>query len=368
MRQRGANSWELRVYRGVDPDSKRPRYPTRTVQGTKRVARAALEELAAEADQARAHKGSFGELLDLWLEAAGPRWSASTRRTTLSIIGRHLRPAFGHVPLARVTTASIDTFYGSLQIGSEALATATVQRIHVVLHRALGQAVRWGWIYSNPASDSTPPAVQPAEIRPPSVEQVSALLTFVADQDPGFFLYLCLAAFAGPRRSQLLGLRWRDVDVEHGALAIQRALIDAAGGPVLQATKNRRPNRVAIDDATLALLVERRRRVSPETLDCFVFSRDDNGIEPCKPNWVTKQFIRYRRDAGLEHFRMHDLRHFMATTMLARGVPVVTVAERLGHARASTTLNVYAHSVPGADRDAAGLVAGLVRRHMADAS
>ena len=71
-------------------------------------------------------------------------------------------------------------------------------------------------------------------------------------------------------------------------------------------------------------------------------------------------FISHLRRAGVGHFRLHDLRHFMATEMLAHGVAVVTVSQRLGHARASTTLNVYAHCVPGADRDAADYIAELL--------
>jgi integrase len=85
----------------------------------------------------------------------------------------------------------------------------------------------------------------------------------------------------------------------------------------------------------------------------FVFSSDKAGARPWSPNFVTKRFIRVRRAAGLGHFRLHDSRHFMATQMLDAGVPSPIVAARLWHARASTTLNVYAHAVPGGDRLAA---------------
>jgi len=96
------------------------------------------------------------------------------------------------------------------------------------------------------------------------------------------------------------------------------------------------------------------------TADSFVFSRDAAGVTPWKPNWVTKRFIRARKAAGLSHFRLHDLRHFMTTTMLTNGVPIATVAERLSHARASTTLNVYAHAVPAADAAAAEILRAIL--------
>jgi integrase len=68
---------------------------------------------------------------------------------------------------------------------------------------------------------------------------------------------------------------------------------------------------------------------------------------------VTKAFLRHRRAAGLRQFRLHDLRHFMATEMLHAGVPLVTVSRRLDHRRVSTTLDLYAHAVPGSDAHAA---------------
>jgi len=75
---------------------------------------------------------------------------------------------------------------------------------------------------------------------------------------------------------------------------------------------------------------------------------------------MSKQFIAARRAAGLAHFRLHDLRHLMATEMLAAGVPSPTVSQRLSHARASTTLSVYAHSVPGGDRKEAEAFAAIL--------
>ena len=92
----------------------------------------------------------------------------------------------------------------------------------------------------------------------------------------------------------------------------------------------------------------------------FVFSAERDGSAPWLPNRVTKQFIRHLRRSGVGRFRLHDLRHFMATQMLGHGVAVVTVAQRLGHARASTTLNVYGHCIPGADLDAARFISALI--------
>jgi integrase len=75
---------------------------------------------------------------------------------------------------------------------------------------------------------------------------------------------------------------------------------------------------------------------------------------------VTKNFLRNRRTAGLRPFRLHDLRHFMATEMLQAGVPIVVVSRRLDHRRVSTTLDRYAHAVPGADAHASQTLASII--------
>jgi integrase len=142
--------------------------------------------------------------------------------------------------------------------------------------------------------------------------------------------------------------------IDHAAIGFCRALVDGPTGPVLGPTKNRRTCRVALDPTSVELLVAHRDGATRTdgVVDGFVFSRDD-GRNPWRPNWVTKRFIAYRHRAGLAAFRLHDLRHFMATTTLAAGVPVPVVSERLCHARTSTTVNIYAHAMPGGDRAAA---------------
>ena len=141
-------------------------------------------------------------------------------------------------------------------------------------------------------------------------------------------------------------------------------------GPELRPTKTHRTYRVELDGLTLALLKEHRRRAEANARaygssladSAFVFSVLPDGSTPWLPNWATKQFIAALRAAELPHFRLHDLRHFMATEMLASGVPIATVSQRLSHARASTTLNVYAHSIPGGDRKAAETLAAILGR------
>jgi integrase len=114
MRLRGRGSWELRVYQGVDPDSGRQRWMTKTVHGTHRFARPQLEDLVEEAGHARIHAGTLAQLLDHWFEAASAGWAVTTASHTRSVIDCYLNPHLGHLDITKLTTADIDDFYGHL--------------------------------------------------------------------------------------------------------------------------------------------------------------------------------------------------------------------------------------------------------------
>ena len=96
------------------------------------------------------------------------------------------------------------------------------------------------------------------------------------------------------------------------------------------------------------------------TEDAYVFSHEPDGHLPWAPDYVTKRFQAVRDALGFHSLRLHDLRHFAATRLLAAGVPVRTVSGRLGHANPSTTLSVYAHFLEASDRDAAGIMGDLL--------
>ena len=206
---------------------------------------------------------------------------------------RHARRVGSHRPgdaLLGGPAPSTD-FYGDLlrRGGKDGrpLAPGTVQRTHVVLHRALAQAVRWDWIWVNPASQSSPPRAVPPEVRPPSPEVVTKLLSYVALRDRAFRLFLVLAATTGARRGRLLSLRWADVDLVTNTVSFQRSLVEGAAGPVLAPTKTRRSHRVALDQATADALhgfhddeMSRGRG----SRDHFVFAAGQFGERPWLPN------------------------------------------------------------------------------------
>src|SRR5919106_6385500 len=283
------DTWQLRVYAGIDPGTRKQRWLAKTVHGSRRFAAMQLRDLAEEAGRGRHRAGAVVDLLEHWFEVASPGWALSTTSHTRSIIEVYIKPYFGHLSVAKITTEDIDDFYSHLlRWGGkrdQPLAPGTVARVHGVLHRAFAQAVRWGWVSVNPVSDASPPRVQPAEIRPPSPQQVVAMLEWAKENKPALFCYLRLAASTGARRSQLLALRWGDVDSERSAISFTRGLAVGPKGLELRATKNHRTYRAELDPETLATLVEHRavaearaRRAGVELADeAFVFSRRVDG-------------------------------------------------------------------------------------------
>lgn len=181
IRQRSAGSWELRVYVGLDPDSGRRRYGTKTVRGNRAEAERELVDFVDRVGHGRGAGGrvTVGELLDRWFALASLSWTPTTVRQTRSIVDRHLRPHIGCVAVGDLTTADIDALYAKLLIGTDGakgLSGGTVQRVHVVLRSALAQAMRWEWIWDNPAAHAAKIVAPNRERDPPTVDELVALL------------------------------------------------------------------------------------------------------------------------------------------------------------------------------------------------
>jgi integrase len=315
---------------------------------------------------------TVAQLLGRWLEVADLAWS--TRVTYQGYVDRTILPALGHVQLRRLDTATLDRFYTILRArGGSAggpLAPATVRQVHAILRRALDQAARWGWIPANPAALASPPRLGPADLRPPTPEEVSRLLAVTYAADPDFAVLLWLAATTGARRGELCALRWPSVDLDVAELVVARNLIVRGGRLVEKDTKTHAARRIALSDDSIALLEEHRRRCAERAQACgaqlapdaHVFSFDPAGRQPMNPDSVTHRFGRLAKQLGLRA-RLHDLRHYAATQLIAGGVDVRTVSGRIGHAGGgATTLKVYTHFQAAPDRRAAELLEQTLNR------
>ena len=367
MRQRGETSWHLRAYLGRDPITGRKRYVERTFHGNKRDASKALARLVSEAGKLtpRASKtGTMETLLRQWYEHASTSWSPKTADVVEDALKSPLIPALGSIPVSKLTVADLDRFYHHLlTVGGKRgpYKPATVRRLHGMLRRALAQGVRWGWIVHNPAIEASPPRVPMPELHPPSPAEVAHLFRVAQAFSPALACYVVLAASTGARRGELVALRWSDLDFERAALSIERGHVVVKGQLIEQGTKTHQMRRVTLDPATVATLREHRTQADANaaaagariTDRSYIFSRAVDGSVPWRPDATTRDFGVLLQKAGVSGVRLHDLRHYVATQLLASGTDVRTVAGRLGHRNPATTLNVYSHFVPQADQQAA---------------
>jgi integrase len=362
LRERSSGVWEVRAEAGRDPVTGKRRQVSRTVRGTKRAAQKTLNALVAELDQGNsvATDATFADVAERWLSISGADLSPTTLRRYHQLLDRHILPAIGDRPAHKVRTSDLDDLYLGL-VNRKGLAPATVRQVHSVIRRAFRQAVRWGWVATNPAANTTPPRVPAASIEPPDVERVVALLKLANERNPAFGAFLHLAVTTGARRGELCALRWERIGWDNRTLTISQAIVEVKGGIVEKDTKTHSIRRIALDEQTVAVLAEHKTQADQLaseagctlTGDGYVFTLDPAGKVPWTPDYATKQFQRFRQQVGLDGTRLHDLRHFAATSLLAAGVPVRTVSGRLGHANAATTLGVYAHFVEASDRMAA---------------
>jgi integrase len=374
IRQRG-DAWELRAYVGRDPVTGRKKYLTRTFRGGKRAAEEALSKFVTEVGGGAhaAQDATVSDLIEQWLSLALPELSPATARGYRWIVDKYIAPTLGKVPLARLRPAQLDTFYAYLRekggANGRPLAPATVRQVHAILRKALNQAVRWGWLATNPAMQATPPRIRRPEIAPPEPADVLRLIEAADAVDPDRATFLRTSVTTGARRGELCALRWRDLDLPGRTVTIAHNLVEGSGGELVEKdTKTHAARRIALDATTVEVLEAHRRRMDERARACgrtigegaYVFTRSLDGTEPWVPNEVTKVFIALRTKVGLKNVRLHDLRHFAATRLLAAGVPVRTVSGRLGHANAATTLGVYAHFVEESDRDAADALGAVL--------
>jgi integrase len=170
------------------------------------------------------------------------------------------------------------------------------------------------------------------------------------------------------RRGEVLGLRWRDVDLQNGWLTVQQTIILVGTRMVVSQPKTKQSRRlVALDETTITALTEHRlKQISERCLldlptpgdDDLVFTRLTG--EPFHPQALADQFRRHVRAAGLPMISLHGLRHTWATLALRANIHPKTVSERLGHSNIAITLNTYSHAIPALQAEAAEKVANLI--------
>ena len=274
------------------------------------------------------------QFLGRWLEAKQGTVTLGTWRRYEELVRLHVNPRIGKRRLARLKPDQLQQFYSELQASR---SSATVLKVHRMLHSAFKLAVRWDAMPQNITELVIAPTIQRPEFDTFTAEQARSLLKAVQG-DRLEALYV-LAITTGMRQGELLGLRWQDVDVERRRLQLVRQL------------KTRQSRRaVLLPELAATALVDHRVRQAAER-DQQGTRWEEHGLvftnivgRPLNPNNLRQRsFFPLLARAGLPRIRFHDLRHSCATLLLSEGVHPKIVSDLLGHSQIGITLDLYSH-------------------------
>ena len=355
------------------------RLPTgerRTLYSKKKsVVQAKLRELRRAAEDgalpAADRRITVQEYLDRWLEAIKASVRPSTY-TSYELNARRLKKLVGRAQLSALTPVMIQSSYAMLS--TQGLSQRSVLQIHATLHRALGQAVKWGLIVRNPADAVDRP-------RPPRVEMSTLTLDqllrlFEAAHGTRMYAVFVLLGTTGMRLGEALGLKWEDIDLPGRRLVIRRALQRQTGNGLLfvEPKTSRSRRTVHLTELAVDALVEHKdhtellRRVARDRWreSGLVFtSTVGDGMEA---GVVNDNLRRLLAKADLPHIRVHDLRHTVATILLQGGAHPKLVQDLLGHSTVTLTLDTYSHVTPALHLEATRRLDEVMNARKVDAA
>jgi integrase len=301
--------------------------------------------------------------LDLWMASRRATVSAHTQETQARAVRLHIAPGIGAMKLRQLSGTGLSVFYADLVSGG--LAAASVHAIHALLHTALKQAQRDGLIADNPADFASLPKRRRIEAEVPSHDDIARVLAANAGRWEATAILVLLAT--GARRGECVGLCWRDLDMDTGVLQIKRNVQVIRRELVLLPPKSEAGRRKGqIPFALVAHLKDYRRR-QLERMVAEGVRPDDDIVFPSE-RWGLQRPSTFGFAIGAAGARTgvklspHMLRHRFATDMLLGSVDIRIAQNRLGHAKAETTRNVYQHVVEGAQQGATDIASEVLRR------
>lgn len=364
----GTVSWRVRVDM-VDPVSGKRRQPQRTYK-TRREAEAGMAQWLVEIQQGTAvdrSRQTVAEMLTYWLDTYARH---NVRPTTLDdyevTVRVHLIPALGHLPIQKLTPAHLQRFY------ADKLAAGCSPRVVQICHRrlsqALDQALSLGLVARNVTRNVTPPRVERTEMRTWTAEEARAFLAVAPHSSYGPVWTVLLGT--GMRRGEVLGLRWKDVDLDAGTIRIVQSVVPFKGLGHIQQPKTPSARRtVTMAPAIVVALRDHRRRQNEHRL-ALGDAWHDHGLvfpaangHPINPDNLRRDYARLIELAGVPRIRIHDQRHTHVTLALQAGAPVGAISQRVGHSRTSITLDVYGHVTMDMQRQAAQAIDAVLFDH-----
>ncbi len=363
------NAYRIKVSLGKDPTTGKYISHYETVQGNKKDAEKRLNDVIHQHENGtfvKPGKATVAEYLSQWLKNyASVNLAPHTVEGYESIINRHLIPNLGNILLTQLRPEVIQSYISEKlskgRINYEGgLSSRTVRHHIVCLHTALQNAVKMGLLFRNPVDAITIPKSSRHEIQTMNENDIHKFLEVAHNTQ--YYALFYTAIFTGMRRSELLALRWQDVDLLLLQCSINRSLHQIKGGKIVfrQPKTDKSRRLIALSPSLSRLLQEYRtsQDILRESLDYPRLSESDlvfchHDGKPFLPNTVSHNWEKLVRKAGLSHIRLHDARHTHASLMLKQGIHPKIVQERLGHSSIQITLDTYSHVAPGLQQAAA---------------
>ena len=299
---------------------------------------------------------TLAQFLDKWLsEVARPSVRPKTYRFYRDIIRLHIEPALGKKRIEKLTPADVQHLVNDkLKSG---LSPQTVRHIIATLRVALSIAVKWQLVYRNVATLVSLPRSHKQEMKIFTPEEAKTFLDYVKGHRLEALFIMALTL--GLRRSELLGLRWSDIDLDNATLRVNYGLQRFEGKLHLMEPKTEKSRRVLPLPSFLVSALRAHRTSQLEERLALGPNWQETGFvfistigTPIEPRNLNRTFDAILKKTKLPKIRFHDLRHSCATILLAQGVPQRTLMEILGHSQISLTMNTYSHVLPEMTRDA----------------
>lgn len=309
----------------------------------------------------------IGEILDAWIAT-----KTDVRPTTMEgykvSVEKWLKPRLGGIKMPALTEAQVRTAMTDLAASGgrkgRALSPRSCQLALIVLRQAINYAMKQGWAVRNVATDVTIKQTR-TEMACWTPDQARTFLT--ATREDRLYALWTLYLTRGPRRGELAGLRWENVDLEEGCMRIKRTIVLVDGHPQESTPKTKAGiRRIGLDAGLVDILRTHRRHQLEDKLRAGTAWTDTGHVftdelgQPLNPDHISDRFTKLCKEAKVPVIRLHDARHTAATLMLASGEDIKVVSKILGHADSRITVEIYQHVLPGQDDQAGARLTAMV--------
>lgn len=355
--KKDGSSWYYIFYLEKDVNGKRRQKKKRGFKTKKEAQQALIEAINA------INKGTYIEPSNIPYREYLDQWFSTKKNSvgiqTINVYDHYLKsriiPALGNYTLSRLTTIQIQSFINSLS--EDGLSSSTVKKVLEIIRNSLEHAVDFELVLKNVAVKVKLPKTAKKEMAVWGEEQINRFLK-VAKEDR-LYIVFHLALTTGMRQGEILGLRWKDFDIEKGQLSIRQTL-SHDGKTIMSGAKTKTSLRtIHLSNSTIQELNSHKISVTKEKLSLGPVYQDFDLVActqhgtPLNPSNIRRTFSRLIQLGEMPKIRFHDLRHSHATLLLSKGINVKIISERLGHSNIKVTLDTYSHVLPSMQEEVA---------------